>query len=68
MTRKEIRKWAQQLAELETIHQNSSSQEEKLNAEKRIMEITSQIMSDPKNFEAMCDIDELVQTLLNKEK
>ena len=32
------------------------------------MEITSQIMSDPKNFEAMCDIDELVQTLLNKEK
>lgn len=68
MTRKETRKWAQRLAELEQIHQNSSSQEEKLNAEKRIMEITSQIMSDPKNFEAMCDIDELVQTLLNKEK
>lgn len=68
MTSKKLKKLANELAELELIHQNSSSEEEKSNAEKRILAITCQIMSGPDAFENMAKVDEMVQNKLLKNK
>lgn len=66
MTRKQIKKLANELTELELIHQKSSDKEEIMRVEKRIMSITSQLMSDPNALSAMMDIDDLVQQKLKK--
>ena len=70
MTRKQIKKLANELAELEMVHQNSSqiSKEELIRIENRIMSITSQLMMDKHGLEAMCEIDQIVQQKLNKAK
>ena len=67
MTRKQIKKLAEELAQLELIHQDpSSTREEIMRAEKRIMSITSQLMADRDGLAAMADIDSLVQSKLEK--
>lgn len=66
MTRKQIKKLANELAELELIHQTSSDKEEIMRVEKRIMSITNQLMADPNALLTMMNIDDLVQQKLNK--
>ena len=68
MTRKQIKKLANELAELELIHQTSSDKEEIIRVEKRIMSITNQLMADPNALSTMIEIDEIVQNKLNKNK
>lgn len=66
MTRKQIKKLANELAQLELIHQNSSDKEERLRVEKRILAITGQIMTDPLSLRILSEVDELVQQKLNE--
>lgn len=68
MTKKQIKKLANELAELELIHQTSSDKEELIRVEKRIISITNQLMADRNALSSMMDIDDLVQKKLNKEK
>lgn len=69
MTRKQINKLADELAELELIHQNSSNKEEIMRTEKRIMSITNQLITDPKKaLQTMAKIDELVQQKIKLKK
>ena len=66
MTRKQINKLANELAELELIHQTSTIKEEVARAEKRIISITNQLMTDRDGLAAMSEIDSLVQEKINK--
>lgn len=67
MTRKQMKKLAQQIYDNELIHENaSSSQEEKSRAEKKIMQLTSQIMSMKDGINIMLEVDVMVQELANK--
>ena len=68
MTRKKIKKLADELVELELIHQTSSDKEEIIRVEKRIISITNQLMADPNALSTMIEIDEIVQNKLNKNK
>ncbi len=68
MTKKQMKKLAKELAELELIHQSSLDKEEIMRAEKRIINITNQISTEPNALLLMMQIDELVQKELNKEK
>lgn len=68
MTKKQMKKLAKELAELELIHQTSLDKEEVIRAENRIMNITNQISTEPNALLLMMQIDELVQKELNKEK
>lgn len=64
MTRKQMKKLAQELYECEQIHQNeTSSKEEKSRADNRIMQITNQIMSLSDGINIMLEIDTMVQDL-----
>ncbi len=68
MTKKQIKKLAKELVELELIHQTSLDKEAVIRAEKRIMSITNQLMADPDGVIAMMDIDDLVQKELNNKE
>lgn len=67
MTRKQMRKYAQEISECNQIHDNvSSSQEEKDRAAKRIMQISRQIMCLKDGLSIMLEIDSMVQSIMNK--
>ena len=69
MTRKQIKKLVNELVQLELIHQDpSSSKKDKLQAEKRIMELSSLCFSESHGLEIMVEIDSQVQEKLNKLK
>lgn len=64
MTKKQMRKFANEIVELELIHQNSTDEEERKRAEKRIMEISHKIGGTVEGIEIMMEIDEMVQSKL----
>lgn len=67
MTKKQMRKIAQEVYDLNLIHDNpESSSEEKARAEKRIMTITKQIMCLQGYMEILGDIDSMVQQITKK--
>lgn len=67
MTRKQMKKLAQEIFEQELIHQSeSSSMEDKSRAEKKIMELTNKICSSKDGMQTMLEIDILIQELANK--
>ena len=62
MTRKQIRKLAEQITKLELIHRNpDSSKEEKTQAESQIIQLSCMFEQVPGGIEAMFEVDELVQ-------
>lgn len=65
MTKKQMKKFAQQIYECEQIHKNSSSLKEIERAENQIMSITNQIMSEPNGLDLLNQIDELIQQKYN---
>lgn len=71
MTKKQMRKIAQEVYDLNLVHDSpTSSDEEKSRAEKRIISITKQIMCLPRGLETIGEIDSMVQKLIkvnNKE-
>ena len=69
MTRKQIRKMAEQIAQLELIHQNpDSSKEEKAQAERQIMQLSGMLACLPNGLDIMSEIDVLVQTRLHEKE
>lgn len=68
MTRKQIKKLAEELAKLELIHQTSENKEEIMRVEKRIISITNQLMAEPNGLVTMMEVDTIVQNKLNKIK
>lgn len=69
MTRKQMKKLAQEIYNCELIHSNeSSSKEDKSRADSRIMQITGQIMALQDGINIMLEIDTLVQQLATKNK
>lgn len=68
MTRKQIKKLAQELAELEIIHETSEKKEEVIRAEKRIMTITSLLSRDPNGLLKLIEVDEMVQEKIKQIK
>lgn len=68
MTKKQIKKLANELAELELIHQQTSDKEEKSRVEKRIISITNRLISEPNGLTAMLEIDQLIQEKLLNNK
>ena len=68
MTKKQIKKLAKEMVQLELIHQTSSDKEEIMRVEKRIIAITNQLMAEPNGLVSMMEIDELVQKELNKQQ
>lgn len=64
MTKKQKRKLANEIVELELIQQNSIDEEEKNCAKKRIMEISHKLGSSLEGLEIMMEIDEMVQEKL----
>lgn len=69
MTKKQIRKLADQIVKLELIHRNpESSKEEKAQAESQIIQLSSMFEQVPGGIEAMFEVDEIVQTKLEKLK
>lgn len=67
MTKKQVRKIAQEIYDLNLTHDNpDSSQDEKARAEKRIISITKQIMCLPRGIETLGEIDSLVQQIIKK--
>ena len=68
MTRKQIRKLADQIIQLELIHRNpDSSQEEKVKAESQIIQISGMI-GKLGGLQLMEQIDELVQEGVEKQE
>lgn len=69
MTRKQMKKLAQEIYNCELVHSNeSSSKEDKSRADSRIMQITGQIMALHDGINIMLEIDTLVQQLASKNK
>lgn len=69
MTRKQMKKLAKELYDCELVHENvSSSTEEKSRAERRIVQITNQVMALHDGINVMLEIDTLVQNLAKKQK
>lgn len=67
MTKKQMRKIAQEVYELNVTHDNSnSSDDEKTRAEKRIISITKQIMCLPRGMETLGEIDAIVQQIIKR--
>lgn len=68
MTRKQMKKLAKEIYNCDLIHESeSSSMEEKSRAEKRIMQITNQIMAMKDGINILLEIDILVQELASKD-
>lgn len=66
MTKKQMRKIAKQLCELEKAMQNCSDQSERSAIEKQILSISNKIFSSPDGLELMAEIDELVLSEMQK--
>lgn len=65
MTKKQIKKLAQQIVELELIHSDpSSSKEVKTNVENRIIQLSGMLSCLPNGLEVMGEIDLMVQKAL----
>ena len=65
MTRKQMKKYAMELAQLEQTRSNEeATKEEKLAAEKRIMNLTNQIMMYKDGISALLEIDTMCQNIL----
>ena len=61
MTRKQMKRFADEIYKCELIRQDdNSSKEEKAHAEDRIMQLTNQIMALPDGINALLEIDALV--------
>lgn len=61
MTRKQIKKFANEIYNCELVHQNeNASKEDKAHAEDRIIQLTKQIMAFPDGINALLEIDALV--------
>lgn len=65
MTKKQMRKIAKELYELELAHQNTNAQDEVAKIEQKIMQISTKIFTSPDGMELMAEIDEMVQDMLN---
>ena len=66
MITKQKKKFAQRIVALEKARLSASSTEEKAKAENEIMKITSLLEQEEDFFEAMAEIDIMVQELLAK--
>lgn len=65
MTKKQMKKLAREIYQCELIHSSeTATKEEKLRAENRLIQITSQIMED--GLDTMLEIDTMVQGLVNR--
>lgn len=61
MTRKQMKRFADEIYKCELIRQDeNSSKEEKAHAEDRIMQLTNQIMALPDGINALLEIDVLI--------
>ena len=61
MTRKQMKKFANEIYNCELIHQNeNASKEDKAHAEDRIIQLTKQIMAFPDGINALLEIDALI--------
>lgn len=61
MTRKQMKRFADEIYKCELIHQDeNSSKEGKAHAEDRIMQLTNQIMALPDGINALLEIDALI--------
>lgn len=69
MTRKQIRKLADQIIKLELINQDkNSSKEAKAQAKSQIIQLSSMFEVIPNGFSIMMEVDELVQKKLDELK
>ena len=70
MTNKQKRRIAQEVYDLNLVHDNpESSEKEKKRVEKRLVSITRQIMCLPRGMETLGEIDSIVQQIIkNKNK
>lgn len=69
MTRKQMKKLAKEFYNSELIHQSeTSSKEEKSQAEQRIMQLTNQIMALHDGINILLEIDLYVQELVKNNK
>lgn len=67
MTRKQIKKLADQIIKLELIHRDpNSSKEEKTKAESQIIQLSGMIGTMPNGLGLMVEIDALVQEGIEK--
>lgn len=61
MTRKQMKKFADEIYNCELVHQDeNASKEDKAHAENRIIQLTKQIMAFPDGINALLEIDALV--------
>lgn len=61
MTRKQMKKFANEIYNCELVHQDeNASKEDKAQAEDRIIQLTKQIMAFPDGINALLEIDALV--------
>lgn len=68
MTRKQMRKLAKEIYDCELVHSSeTSSTEEKSQAERRIMQLTNQIAALPDSINVMLEVDIMVQQMASKE-
>ena len=68
MTRKQMKKLADEIYNCELVHQNeNASKEDKAYAENRIIQLTNQIMALPDGVNALLEIDALIASKITKE-
>lgn len=61
MTRKQMKKFANEIYNCELVHQDeNASKEDKAHVEDRIIQLTKQIMAFPDGINALLEIDALV--------
>lgn len=66
MTRKQMKKIAEEIYQCELIHQDeNASKEEIARAEDRILQLTNQVMELPDGVNALLEIDALVASKIN---
>lgn len=65
MTKKQIRKYANEIIKLEKIHSDTSNDKEMIaDAERRILQLTNQISCLPNGLEVLMEIDEIIYSAL----
>lgn len=68
MTRKQMKKFADEIYNCELVHKNeNASKEDKAHAENRIIQLTNQIMALPDGVNALLEIDALIASKITKE-
>lgn len=69
MTRNQMKKFAQEIYECEKIRSDKAvTKEDKLKAEKRIMQLTNLIMALPNGVNIMLEIDTIIQRKFETDK